>query len=64
MDICMCRGEGCLNKEQCYRFLAEPNYLQSYFIGSPLDDNGNCLYFWIVNKEGKRCQDAAPQHKP
>ena len=63
MDITKCKGEGCDNKERCYRFLAEPDYLQSYFIGSPLDKDGNCLYFWIV-KEKDVCQDAALQHKP
>lgn len=24
-DISMCRGEGCLRREECYRFLAKPD---------------------------------------
>ena len=24
-DISMCRGEGCLRREECYRFLVKPD---------------------------------------
>jgi hypothetical protein len=49
-DICMCSGEGCDKKEQCYRFTAPSSeYWQSMFVKPPIKD-GECEYFWD-NKE-------------
>jgi hypothetical protein len=45
-DICMCPGDGCTNKDNCYRHIAIPDYYQTYFVAAPIDNNGNCLYFW------------------
>lgn len=44
-DITMCEGEGCECKFTCYRFTAKPNeYRQSYFMESPIKNNG-CEYY-------------------
>ena len=55
-DITMCDGQGCLQKNKCYRYRAEPTpYWQSYFMEAPyevilkLDDkvaDTTCDYFW------------------
>jgi len=45
-DICMCHGDGCTKKDNCYRHIAIPDYYQTYFVTAPIDNNGNCLYFW------------------
>lgn len=46
-DITMCHGTGCPVKEDCYRYTAKPNkYRQSYFTDPPVDEDGNCEYFW------------------
>lgn len=51
-DITMCHGEGCPQKESCYRYLATPNeYWQSYFTNPPIEADGNCEYFWEVKNE-------------
>jgi hypothetical protein len=47
-DITMCHGEGCVLKENCWRYLAQPNQYQSYFVGSPIKDTGECGYFLRV----------------
>lgn len=51
-DITMCKGEGCLVKDRCYRFTARvtPDW-QSYFMESPIvtrgpDKFGNCPEYW------------------
>lgn len=44
-DTTMCQGEGCKCKWTCYRFTAKTNeYRQSYFIKSPIVNNG-CEYY-------------------
>jgi hypothetical protein len=49
-DISMCPGEGCPNKESCYRYLAKPDkYWQAYFVGSPVKEDGTCDYYWKYN---------------
>jgi hypothetical protein len=46
-DITMCKGIGCEAKETCYRYKAEPNeYRQSYFLESPIENNG-CKYYYF-----------------
>ena len=47
-DITMCTGEGCEAKKSCYRYTAKPNKYQSYFMGTPLNDN-ECKYY--INNE-------------
>ena len=44
-DIAMCSGDGCPQKEQCYRFTAQPCERQSYFAKPPINDKGECKYF-------------------
>lgn len=60
-DITMCKGEKCEAKESCYRFTAEPNIYQSYFMDSPGHDK-NCPRFWPVevkphSKSEAKCVD-------
>lgn len=45
-DITMCTGEKCPLKQICYRYTAKPSRFQSYFVESPVDDDGECKYFW------------------
>jgi hypothetical protein len=42
-DISMCKNEDCPVKNNCYRFLAKPSFLQSY--GLFIYNNG-CESFW------------------
>ena len=45
-DITMCKGEGCLDKDKCYRYTApKSEYWQSMFVTAPIKD-GKCEYFW------------------
>lgn len=45
-DITMCDGQGCPQKNSCYRYRAEPTpYWQAYFRGNPYKMDG-CDYFW------------------
>jgi hypothetical protein len=49
-DITMCKGIGCEAKTTCYRFTATPNnYKQSYFLVTPIVNNG-CEYY--INHNG------------
>ena len=51
MDITMCPGTGCPQKEKCYRFTAKPSeYMQSYFMEPPIKD-GKCDMYWGENAE-------------
>ena len=45
MDITKCSGENCPMKESCYRFRAEADEMQSYFIEPPIKD-GKCEHYW------------------
>ena len=55
-DITMCKGDGCIKKEGCYRFKAVPDaILQSYFLEAPYVDN-ECYYF-IQNYTYKENKD-------
>jgi len=50
-DITMCKGTDCPQKENCYRFTANPNeYRQSYFMTPPIKDS-KCEYYWGENAE-------------
>lgn len=44
-DIAMCQDKKCPLRKQCHRFTATPSAYQSYFMGSPRDDE-KCEYFW------------------
>ena len=48
-DICMCDGEGCPIKDDCYRFTAIPDMLQTWFMKSPIKDD-KCDYLMSVKK--------------
>lgn len=44
-DITKCEGTNCPLKERCYRYTSQPSeYLQSYFIGTPVKKDGTCEY--------------------
>lgn len=46
-DITMCEGTGCIIKDNCYRYTAEPSeFRQAYFAEPPVDKDGNCNHFW------------------
>jgi hypothetical protein len=45
-DIAKCSGEGCLDKQNCYRFTAKADEYQSYFMTPPIKDDGTCEYYW------------------
>ena len=47
-DITMCKDHYCKLKETCYRYIADPSYYQSYFVGSPKDKDGSCKHHWEV----------------
>ena len=46
MDITMCSGEGCLDKQNCYRFTAEASEYQSIFMNPPVKEDGTCDHYW------------------
>jgi hypothetical protein len=54
-DITMCTGNMCPQKNKCYRYKAEPTPLrQSFFSYPPMDEEGDCRYFWLwENEDGK-----------
>ncbi len=54
-DITMCHGKECPFKETCYRFTAESDNPQSYFLSIPLTykedtDEYSCEYYWNNNE--------------
>jgi len=53
-DIAMCHGEGCLQRDRCYRYTAKPDIYQSYFNGSPIEEDGTCYYFFNKDEMIKR----------
>lgn len=55
-DISMCKGENCLLKESCYRFLAEPNTIrQTYLSESPYNkETKSCTYYWKVSLKNNK----------
>ena len=57
-DIAMCRGTYCFRAKSCYRHTAEADpHMQSYFTDPPLDDNGECLYYWPIETTLKGKKD-------
>jgi hypothetical protein len=56
-DITMCTGRGCELRGRCYRFLAEPDEMQSFFSNPPVNkQTGECTEFWrcVSRSEKKR----------
>lgn len=53
-DIAMCYGEGCLQRDKCYRYTAKPDTYQDYFNGSPMEEDGTCHYFFNRDEMKKR----------
>lgn len=50
-DISMCSGEGCVQRDRCYRATAIPEpRRQSFFAKPPLRDNGSCPLFMDTSK--------------
>jgi hypothetical protein len=46
-DISKCSGTNCPLKESCYRFLAKPSQMQSYFMEVPYNNESNdCDFYW------------------
>ena len=52
----MCKGDNCNSRQTCYRFTAKPSEYQSYFKGSPIENNG-CDYYWNKNNIIKTIND-------
>ena len=51
-DITKCKGTYCPIKESCYRFTAQKSELQSYFLESPIKENGKCdMYRGLTAEE-------------
>jgi len=46
-DISKCSGEGCLDKQNCYRFTAKASEYQLMFMTPPMKEDGVCDYFWL-----------------
>ena len=45
-DITMCKGEGCPLADACYRYTAEPDLYQGYFIKEPWQPSmGRCDFY-------------------
>ncbi len=43
-DIAMCRGEGCADRSECYRAMADPSGWQTWFAETRGTDK-DCGYF-------------------
>ena len=42
-DISMCHDKTCTKRKDCYRYRAQANeFRQSYFMGSPKNEDGSC----------------------
>ena len=49
-DIAMCEGTDCPLRENCKRFMSEPDsYSQSYM--SPPYKDGKCDFYWPLKEE-------------
>lgn len=45
-DLTMCKDEVCPRNKQCYRYIAKPSPIQSYFAKSPREPGVvSCMYF-------------------
>jgi hypothetical protein len=51
-DITKCKGVGCPVKEDCYRYTAEADIYQAYFLYAPYDkEKKKCDYYWGNNSQ-------------
>ena len=50
VDITKCKGDSCPRKEDCYRFTAEADTWQSWFVVPPFDGD-KCDMFWGESSE-------------
>lgn len=50
-DITMCFGYGCPLKENCHRYLADPDRHQSYFALAPYDIEKEVCEYYLKEKE-------------
>ena len=41
----MCNGGGCPLQDSCYRYMAKPSELQTYFLTPPFQDD-KCEMYW------------------
>ena len=51
-DISMCMGTGCPLRESCYRAIAKPDRMQTYFSEVPFT-NDECPYYYEVKLQQK-----------
>ena len=52
-DISMCHGEGCLRRDECYRYTSEADKYQSYGMFEQVC-NEECGYEYIYILGGRR----------
>jgi hypothetical protein len=53
-DITMCKNKDCVRHEWCYRFVATPSLLQSFFTEDVRELDGSCTYYWEVRSDKTR----------
>lgn len=54
-DITMCLGNGCPMKEQCYRYRAVPNKIQSYMHAPHV--GSECSMYWECGEKNIRTME-------
>lgn len=42
----MCSGNGCSEKQSCYRFTAKASEYQTIFMNPPVKEDGSCDHYW------------------
>lgn len=50
-DLTLCVDHECKQRKTCYRYLATPSEYQSFFVGSPRDEEGECMYKMEVTSD-------------
>lgn len=54
-DITMCEGQGCPQRERCWRYTAKPSeFRQAYFVDPPLREDGSCYHRIAVGEGAKK----------
>ena len=53
LDICMCQGYECPLKDECLRYKAKPEKLQTYFTEVQYK-NGKCEYYMTLEDIDKK----------
>lgn len=54
LDITKCEGTNCSQRDKCFRFISEPERLQSYSAFWETRSDEKCDYYWEVDNGGKR----------